>query len=244
MEDFKPSGSGIIYVKEPNGSKSPVLSLPSTPNTLISVRRQSYKHEASDIVNHSVNLVIYKDAGVDGNGRIVWTNGSSQAKSTLMCKHIRHCGEISKFMSMHKKNDDKHITIYDNDINRAVSGSQTWQFNKGLPSDQHESLQKEGIEYLLVQNVKKPRPNSPNNPTHFMIGGKDMEVFSNFVHEIRVYYEGLENTSTNLEHTNRIVESYIAESIERKRRAPHEEAKKRSTKIKSCGPTNHRACNR
>ena len=80
---------------------------------------------------------------------IVWTNGSTQSKS-LYQKNIRHAPILKAFLTSHKKGDEKHIQIFDNDLDRSSSGSQTLQFNKGLPSDQHNALQKEGVEYLLI----------------------------------------------------------------------------------------------
>ena len=91
----------------------------------------------------------------------------------------------------------------------TASGSQTLQFNKGLPVEQHNALQKEGVDYLLIQKSRKPRQNSPQAPTHILLGGKDLEIFIRLVIELDIFYRGMENISTNVEHSDRIVEALL-----------------------------------
>ena len=134
-------------------------------------------------------------------------------------KNIRNAPILKAFLTSHKKGDEKHIQIFDNDLDRSSSGSQTLQFNKGLPSDQHNALQKEGVEYLLIQNMRKPRQNSPQMTTHVLLGGKDLDVFIKLVIELNVFYKGLENISTNAEHSSRIVECLLSEEAGKKNRA-------------------------
>ena len=216
--DFKTNLQNVVCITETNGSTTPVLNLNNTPNTMITVRKQIYNHEASGTSNTAHSLIVYKDAEVDQNGKIVFVNGSNQWKSTLYQKNIRHIKILKQFLSSHKKGDEKYIQVFDNDMDRNASGSQTWQFNKGLPSDQHIALQKEGIEYLLIQNSKKPRQQSNQPPTHVLIGGKDMEILIRLVSELETFYEGVENISTNANHSNRIVEALLSESQVRKAR--------------------------
>ena len=71
-------------------------------------------------------------------------------KYYLPKKAIRHAPILKAFLASHKKGDEKHIQIFNNDLDRSSSGSQTLQFNKGLSSDQHNALQKEGVEYLIT----------------------------------------------------------------------------------------------
>ena len=57
-------------------------------------------------------------------------------------------------------------------------------------------------------------------PTHVLLGGKDLDVFIKLVIELDVFYKGLENISTNAEHSNRIVECLLSEAVAKKNRAP------------------------
>ena len=68
--------------------------------------------------------------------------------------------------------------------------------------------------------MRKPRQNSPQMPTHRLLGGKDLDVFIKLVIELDVFYKGLENISTNAEHSNRIVEFLLSEAAAKKNRAP------------------------
>ena len=226
--DFKPTLQNVVYVTEANVSTTPVLNLNNTP--MITVRKQTYNHEPSGTSNAAHSLIVYKDAEVDQNDKIVWVNGSNQSKSTIYQKNIRHAKVLKQFLSSHKKGDEKYIQIFDNDLDRNASGSQTWQFNKGLPSEQHTALQKEGVEYLLIQNAKKPRQQSNQPPTHVLIGGKDMEILIRLVSELEAFYEGIENISTNADHSNRIVDALLSEAQMRKARTStkvHKISKKR-----------------
>ena len=83
--DFKPSLQNVVYVSEANGSTTAVLNLNNTPNTTLTVRKQTYSDLTSGMIN-TFNLLVYKEAEVDKNGKIVWTNGSTQSKSTLYQK--------------------------------------------------------------------------------------------------------------------------------------------------------------
>ena len=125
-----------------------------------------------------------------------------------------------------KKHEAKHATFYDNDVNRSLSGHQTWSFNRGLTPEQHDGMEREGIDYLMVQNAKKPKQTTTQTPTYFVLGGRDMETFCKFLAELAAYYEHLENTSTNMEHSAVVVQSYIAESMERKRRSANNKKNK------------------
>ena len=203
--DFKPTLQNVVYVTEANGSTTPVLNLNNTPNTMITVRKQPYNHEPSGTSNTAHSLVVYKNAEVDQNGKIVWVNGSNQSKSTIYQKNIRPAKVLKQFLSSHTKGDEKYIQIFDNDLDRNASGSQTWQFNKGLPSEQHTALQKEGVEYLLIQNAKKPRQQS-----------NQLEILIRLVAELEAFYEGIENISTNADHSNRIVDALLSEAQARK----------------------------
>ena len=101
--DFKPTLQNVVYVTEANGSTTPVLNLNNTPNTMITVRKQTYNHEPSSTSNTAHSLIVYKDAEVDQNGKIVWVNGSNQSKSTIYQKNIRHVKVLKQFLSSHKK---------------------------------------------------------------------------------------------------------------------------------------------
>ena len=219
LEDFKPSASGVVYIVETNKTCSPVLSYPTTPNTLFAVRQQSYKSGENGETNNTINLIVFKDAEVNGEGKIDLTHGSNQRNSTLYCKHIRHTPDIAKFINTHKKHEQKHATFYDNDVNRSVSGSQTWSFNRGLTPEQHSEMDREGIDYLMVQNSKKPSQTSAHTPTYFIIGGRDLDLFCKFITELAAYYERLENASTNMEHSARIIQAYLLDAADRKRRS-------------------------
>ena len=124
----------------------------------------------------------------------------------------------------------KHLQIFDNDLDRTANGSQTLQFNKGLPLDQHNGLQKEGIEYLLIQNAKKPRQNTTQVPTHVILGGKDLEVFVKLIVELDVFYKSLGNISSNVDHSNRIVESLLQKPRRRKKEFQRRGISQRSEK--------------
>ena len=217
--DFNSTLQSVVYVTETNGSTTSVLNFANTPNTLVCVRKQSYVEPVGGITNTSLNLLIYRDAEVDKNEKIVCINGSTQSKSTLYQKNVRHTPTLKAFLTAHRKGDVKHLQIFDNDLDRSSSGSQTLQFNKGLPLDQHNALQ-EGNVYLLIQNAKKPRQNTTQVPTHVILGGKDLEVFAKLIIELEMFYKSLENISTNVEHSNRIVESLLAEATAAKNRIP------------------------
>ena len=64
--------------------------------------------------------------------------------------------------------------------------------------------------------MRKPRQNSPQMPPHVRLGGKDLDVFI----KQDMFYKGLENISTNAEHSNRIVECLLSEAAAKKNRAP------------------------
>ena len=83
--DFIPSLQNVVYVSEANGSTTAVLNLNNTPNTTLTVRKQTYSDLTSGMNNTSFNLLVHKDAEVDKNGKIVWTNGSTvlSTKKTL-----------------------------------------------------------------------------------------------------------------------------------------------------------------
>ena len=74
-----------------------MLNLHNTPNTTLTVRKQTYSDLTSGMTNASFNLLVYKDVEVDKNGKIVWTNGSTQSKSTLYQKTLdtRHIEGVS-----------------------------------------------------------------------------------------------------------------------------------------------------
>ena len=74
------------------------------------------------------NLLVYKDAEVDSSGKMVFTNGINQMNSTLYQKNGRHTATISQFLHAHQKGEQKHIQIFDNNLDRKASGSQTLQF--------------------------------------------------------------------------------------------------------------------
>ena len=219
LEDFKPSANGVLFIEETNKTCSPVVAYPTTPNTLFAVRQQSYKTSGTGETNNTINLFVFKDAEVNGEGKIDFTHGSNQRNSTLYCKHIRHTPEIAKFINSHKKREQKHATFYDNDVNRALSGSQTWSFNRGLTPEQHCEMGREGIDYLMVQNSKKPNQTSLNVPTYFIIGGHDLDSFCKFINELASYYERLEKQSTNMEHSTQTVKAYLLDAAERKRKS-------------------------
>ena len=116
-----------------------------------------------------------KDAQVDSSGKMVFTNGSNQINNTLHQKNGRYAEAISQFLHAHQKGEQKHIQIFDNDLDRKTSGSRTLQFNKGLPAEHHNALQREGVKYLIqsteyrVQNTKKSRQGRVRTPTHVLL---------------------------------------------------------------------------
>ena len=216
--DLKPSIPNVVYVSEPNGSTSPVVFLSNTPNTMLTVRKQSYQEVVSGATNTTYNPIFYKDTEVDENGKIGWPNGSNQSKSTIYIKEIRRTRLLKQFLTSHKRGDEKQIQNFDNDLDRSASGSQALQFNKGLPTEQHMTLKNESVEYLLIKNTRKPRQNSPQLPTHQLLGEKDLEIFIKLIVELDIFYRGMENISTNAEHSNRIVKALLVEAIANKTR--------------------------
>ena len=68
--DFKTNLQNVVYITETNGSTTPVLNLNNTPNTMITVRKQTYNHEASGTSNTAHSLIVYKDAEVDQNDSV------------------------------------------------------------------------------------------------------------------------------------------------------------------------------
>ena len=173
------------------------------------MRKQTYTDATSGVNNTCYILLVYKDAEVDSSGKIVFTNGSNQINSTLYQKNGRHAAAISQFLHTHQKGEKKHIQIFDNDLDRVESGSQMLQFNKGLPAEYHNALQREGVEYFYTQNTKKSRQGRVQTPTHVLLGGKDIQTFANLVKELEIFHKNLETGATNNEHSLKIVESLL-----------------------------------
>ena len=86
-----------------------MLNLNNTPNTTLTVRKQTYSDLTSGMTNTSFNLLVYKDAEVDKNGKIVWTNGSTQSESTLYQK--KHAPILKAFLTSHKKGREAYTNI-------------------------------------------------------------------------------------------------------------------------------------